>query len=71
MFCHNKNFVVVHDRRGNLLYKIKVDCTNMFVKINCPECGGSGIWNFYPEEYGAETSCINCKSTGKTIVDLY
>lgn len=62
---------MIYDRRGNILCKINRN--EMFAEIFCPECGGTGIWDYYPEDYivtEKDLVCINCKGSGKMFVDL-
>lgn len=33
----------------------------------CPECEGTGWWDYYPEEIKGH-ACVGCKGTGKIFV---
>lgn len=46
--------------------------------VPCFECEGTGIWDYYPDDYfdyekeiptGKEFQCINCKGTGKVLIN--
>lgn len=36
--------------------------------INCLECNGTGIWDFV--EYTPLDKCVNCKGTGKILINV-
>ncbi len=38
-------------------------------RIDCLECGGSGVWTFMEPEIPAEP-CVPCKGTGKVLVSV-
>ena len=43
-------------------------------QIDCLECGGSGIWDFYPEGWihtPGDTVCIDCKGRGRVYTMYY
>jgi DnaJ-class molecular chaperone len=37
------------------------------MKIDCIECGGSGVWSFYPD--GHSEACVTCKGTGQVYIN--
>ena len=42
--------------------------------IPCPECGGDGLWDYYPDGYPhtpGDLVCIDCKGTGKVPAMIY
>lgn len=42
---------------------------NVYFKIHCLECGGTGTWSYYPEEV-TESLCVVCKGTGEQYLGL-
>lgn len=48
-------------------YRVKYKITkDIFIESKCFECNGTGIWDFYPDDYPFEknTKCTQCKGTG-------
>lgn len=39
-------------------------------KMPCFECGGSGVWNYYPDEDENGCLCVSCKGTGVQYVGI-
>ena len=40
--------------------------------IPCIECGGTGVWDYYPDDYEhvhGDTVCVVCKGTGKILIN--
>lgn len=65
--------VIVYDRWGNVVYKAR-NKSDLFLQIPCQECGGTGIWDYYPKGYipkPKDLICSDCKGTGIRYVDLY
>jgi DnaJ-class molecular chaperone len=61
---------------------VKVDITKEDVKrgyvfVPCFECEGTGVWNYYPDDYfpngyiptKKELRCTTCKGTGKVLIN--
>lgn len=42
---------------------------DIVLEIDCMECGGTGIWNYFPEEFGEE-ACVACKGTGRQLLRI-
>lgn len=54
----------------NTIVKVKPKIVDDIVfEIPCLECGGTGVWDYFPEEDTVH-SCINCKGAGKQYVGI-
>lgn len=49
--------------RANVVQKDAKIIGGVALSIPCLECGGSGIWDFFPEEI-RPCPCNQCKGTG-------
>lgn len=68
---------------SHAVIKIKIKVAKEDIKrgikyIPCLECEGTGIWDYYPNDFfdyekeiptGKEFQCINCKGTGKILIN--
>lgn len=48
------------------------DIKNGYMKTDCFECNGTGIWDFYPSDYTPtkdELICVDCKGTGAVFIN--
>jgi hypothetical protein len=54
------------------------DTERGYAYVPCFECEGTGIWDYYPKDFfdyekeipvGKEFQCINCKCTGKVLIN--
>lgn len=65
--------IEVYNRWDTFLCSLK-NTKTMFGKIPCPECGGTGVWDYYPSGYkhtDGDMVCVDCKGTGFMFIDLY
>jgi hypothetical protein len=65
--------VEVYNRWNTFLYAFK-NKNEMFVKIPCLECGGTGFWDYYPigwKHKDGDTICVDCKGSGYIFIDVY
>lgn len=42
---------------------------NIALAVPCIECGGTGVWDYFPED-GHTESCICCKGTGVQYIGI-
>ena len=55
----------------------KEDIKRGYSYIPCFECEGTGIWDYYPDDYfpigyvpiKTDLSCVVCKGTGKVLIN--
>ena len=54
------------------------DIKNGYSYVPCFECEGTGIWDYYPDDFfnykdnsptGKDFQCINCKGTGRVLIN--
>ena len=56
----------------------KDDIKQGYAYVPCFECEGTGIWDYYPDNYfdyekeiptGKYFQCVDCKGTGKVLIN--
>lgn len=56
----------------------KQDIERGYAFVYCFECEGTGIWDYYPNDYfdydkeipkGKDFQCVDCKGTGKVLIN--
>lgn len=57
----NRNTEILVDVNEN-------DSERGFTYVNCLECNGTGMWDFL--EYIPADECVNCKGTGKILINV-
>jgi hypothetical protein len=56
----------------------KQDIERGYAFVHCFECEGTGIWDYYPDDFfdydkvipkGKDFQCVDCKGTGKVLIN--